>query len=273
MNVFEVNDYKKALRERTREIRKRRPKMTMRYLASKIPIQYTYLSKALSQPAVHLNEDDLFSLCRMLEFLSEETEYLCLLRAVETSHEPIRRSHLKNKAERIRRSQELAASMQQFQSSQLNQDMSYLFDPMAIVVHVSLFNKDYAAHPKRLCSLLGISASRLQRILKNLSQAQFIELSETGEIVSVLKGQIHYGTDHPLMRAHQGLLKSQSAARVQQAEESDKYSIISTFVTDEPTFKKLQDRLKAFLKEAETLVRESRPEGTFQLNLDLFRWL
>jgi Domain of unknown function (DUF4423) len=273
MNIFSETDYKLILRERVQETRRTRPAMTLRSLSSRIPIQYTYLSRALRSDSIHLNEDHLFSLCRMLGFLTEETEYVLLLRALGLSQDSARRSFLQNRISRIRRSKEMSAKLKEFQSSQLNQDVNYLFDPLAVLVHASLFNREICSHPRRLVSLLGITPERLQQILKALCECQFIEMSPTGEVTKINERQIHYGTDHPLMRVHQNLLKSQAVTRLVQTDEKDKYSILSTFCSDEDTFRKLQERFKAFLKEAETLVGKSRSTGTYQLSFDLFKWL
>jgi transcriptional regulator with XRE-family HTH domain len=272
MNLFAHEDYKEALRARIREVARKQKGMSLKRISEKISIQYTYLSKVLNDEKSHLGEDHLFALCQLLQMLPDEVDFIFLLRSQAMAQDPNRKTYLQNKLNLYRRKRELTAEIQGIQGSQLSEQMGYLFDPLCVVVHVSLFIKEYAANPRRLCVPLGISVERLQMCLKTLSTMQFIELQNNGTIVKVMKDQIHYGTDHPLMRVHQHLLRSLGIAQQLKANEQEKHSFMTTFSTDAVTVKEIQERFQSFLKEIEERVNSSRAEQTYQLNFDIFRW-
>lgn len=271
METFESRDYRAVLRHRISGIRKLRPAMTMKALAARVPIQYTYLSRALRNDTIHLGEDDLFTLCALLELSAPETEYLVLLRAHAVAKSAARREHLENRLQAMRRKRDLEAKPQEFKSDRLAIEAAYLFDPTAILVHVSLFVPEYAENPRRLCAVFGISPGRLQKVLASLAAVGFAEPAEGGAW-RALKGSLHYSPDHPLMRPHQALSKSALAVRMAQTDEDSKMSFLTTFATDEETFRAIGDRFRAFLRDIETLSRRSKPRGTYQMAFDLLRW-
>jgi hypothetical protein len=273
VSIYEETDYKATLREKIREARSARKGLTMKRLADKIPVQYTYLSKALRDPKTHLNEDHLFALCRMLQMLPEEIDFVFLLRSFAIAQDPTRKAFIQNKINHFRRKRELRAEPREFHSTQLSEEMGYLFDPLCILVHVSLFIEEIAQNPRRLCGPLGVSPDQLAHILKKLHRINFIELDHNGNVARPLKDQIHYGPDHPLMRVHQALLRHFSAAQLLKTPEHQKHSIMTTFAAEPEVFKAIQKRFQVFLREVESQVIRSRAKHTFQLNFDLFQWL
>lgn len=273
MNLFQASCYKAHLRDRIRERRQVNSATTLKYLASKIPIQYTYLSRALRDPKVHLNADDLFTLGRLLGHAPDELDFLLLLRAIDVSENPLRRAHLEARRDDIRRSRDLAATPQPLDATRLGSDGEYLLDPTALLVHVSLFIREYAENPRRLCAPLGLTPAGLDRILRKLAAGGFVDLGTGGTVEAIRRGRIHFGVDHPLTRAHQALCKTAIQARLVHTEEKDKRSFLTTFAADEETFQKLQERFSKFLSEAEQLVASSRPKATYQMAFDLFRWV
>jgi hypothetical protein len=273
VDVYSGEDYKALLRQRVKELGKLRPGFTLKRLAARIPVQYTFLSRSLNDGKTHLNDDHFYSACRVLEFFPEEIDYLSLLRAHALAQDPARKAYLRDRLNRIRRSQKISASVQDFRGSELMHEMGYLFDPLCVLVHVSLYIPEYLANPRALCSVLGIEPKRLQEILGKLQQLSFIECSETGKVERVLQGRIHYGTDHPLMRAHQNLLRGMSAQQLVRVPEEKKKSFMVTFSADEESFRKISARFDDFLKEIEGIVRDAPSRKTWQMNFDLFQWL
>lgn len=272
MGVFDQNDYRAILRERIASLRSTRPAMTMKAIASRVPIQYTYLSRALRNESVHLGEDDLFTLCRLVELPADAAEYVTLLRAREMAKSAARREFLDQRLSAMRRTRQMAAKLQDFKTDRVAIDSAYLFDPTAVLVHVSLFIPEYAANPRRLAAPLGLSPKRLDHVLKTLADAGFAEPGENGTW-RPLKGSMHYGPNHPLTRAHQALCKTAIAARLAQTNEENKNSFMTTFAADEETFQAIGERFRVFLAEVEALAKRSRPKATYQMTLDLLRWL
>ncbi len=76
MDTFSHDNYKDILKVRLKELKTRKRFLTFRRVADHLNLQATYLSKVLNNEAHHLSEDDLYSACKLLEFLGEETEYI-----------------------------------------------------------------------------------------------------------------------------------------------------------------------------------------------------
>src|SRR4051794_24029697 len=80
-SLYSSQNYKDIIKTRVRYLKTRKAGVSLKKLADQIPIQYTYLSKSLNDELTHLNEDHLFRLGSLLDFLPDEVEYLLLLRA------------------------------------------------------------------------------------------------------------------------------------------------------------------------------------------------
>ena len=274
MALYEESDYKTAVRHRVKELSTSRKPLTLKRLAERIPIQYTYLSKALNDEKTHLSEDALFALAHLLEFYPEEVDYLFLLRAHATAARPERKQHLLGKIRQIQKAHKLNASIQDFSQSQWMQEMGYLFDPLSVVVHVAMSIKELRADPRKLCPALGIDAVRLQEILRKLAQLDFIELSEDGRVEKMLKGHIHYGTGHPLMRVHQHIIRTFAAAKIITTPEQEKHNFMATFSGTPEIFEKIKEAFQRFVKDVEKLaIASPQRKHLYQIQFDLFRWL
>jgi len=274
MDIYEQEDYKAVLRERLGELAKSRRKRTLRWLAEKIPIQYTYLSKVMNDGKAHLNEDDLYTAARLLEFFPEEIDYLFLLRSLATSDDRARKNYLQGKLDHQRKARKLNATVQDFNSLQFTREMNYLFDPLCILTHVALHIDEFCANPKKLCPLLGVSFEKLRAVLKKLSQLEFIEMATDGStVIRPLKGHIHYSTDHPLMRMHQNLMRTFSQAQLLKIDEEDKHGFLVTFSADPEAFQRVKTLFRRFLEEIEAVVLKAPSREVYQLSFDLFKWL
>lgn len=273
MNVFLESCYKRAIRSRLQELKGQGKPRTLKKVAEKIPVQYTYLSRVLGDDDKHLNEDHLFTICGLLDFEPDEAEFLLLLRAQVTTDHAARRKHLQDKIAHLREAKELRASLQEFNVGKLAQEVGFLFDPLCVVVHVSLGIDEYRKDPTRLCAQLGITRKALKEILKKLSDLEFIELAPNGSIAKVNRRHIHYSPQHPLMRAHQGFLRSLGASHLPKTEEEDKHSFMVTFSAEPETFQHIKDSFQKFIKDIEKKVVAARCRNTYQLNFDLFKWI
>jgi hypothetical protein len=273
MDLYLEPCYKKIIRQRVKELNAEGRKTTLKKLAERIPVQYTYLSRTLGSADKHLSEDHLFIICNQLELPTEETEYLLLLRAHDTTFHPARRKHLLAKLEHLRTAKKLRASLQEFNSQNLSKEIDYLFDPLCIIVHASLGIEEYRQNPHRLCSLLGFSRERLRETLRKLRDLDFIELDEAGNVKKTKSRHIHYSSKHPLMRAHQNMLRNLSLHHLSKTEEEHKHNFMVTFSAEPETFQSIKDLFQKFLEEVEKKVVTAKCQNTFQMNFDLFKWL
>jgi uncharacterized protein (TIGR02147 family) len=274
MNVFHEDDYRKSLKTRQKELQKLRPSLTWKKLAGEIPIQYTYLSKALNDEKTHLSEDHLYVICRALEFFPNELEFICLQRSFATSQDAERKRFLLRKILEARASQELNVEKQNLTPKKFNEQMRYLFEPLCLVVHQALEIEFFRKDPRRLCGPLNLTTGQLKETLRILSRNEYIDLEDDGlHVRKVKEGNIHFGPEHFLMRYHQSILKSQVNARQAQTPDKEKYSFMVTFTLDEPSYEKIRDEFKSFLKTVEKIARSSKTEHVYQLCFDLFKWL
>lgn len=274
MEILDYDDYKTALKEAVKSNRRSRKSLTLRYLAEQLPIQYTYLSKALNDSKTHLNEDHLFRASRILGLLPDETEYLLTLRAQALASSSERKEYLQSKIDQLKRGRHLQAENQVWSSNALKHQMEYLFNPLAVLVKVALPIKEVQRNPKILCQKLGITVHELRQTLAILEANGYLELKSDGiTIQAIKKGQVHFGKDHPLMRVHQNLIRTAINDTLLKTSEEDKHSFLATFTADRKTYEKIREEFERFLKKVQALVGDSRHENVFQLSFDLFKWL
>jgi hypothetical protein len=270
-DVYDAKDYKIFLREKVRERGKTRSSFTLKRLSREVGVQYTRLSRALRDESTHLTEDHLFSVCQRLELFPEEIEFIFLLRQIATSSDPRRREYLEQRAARLRRSRQLSAGIQEFNSRQMAQEMAYLFDPLCLLAVISLTIPEIREEPRRLCAHLGITPARLNRILKKLAELGFIRMVDS-KVEEVLRPKFHFGPDHPMMRVHQELFRPVCATRMQRLDEAERTSLMVTFSCDEETVAQIRARFQEFLRDTEKLASAAKPRKSYQLCFDLFPW-
>lgn len=271
-DAFAETNYKNLIRNRFKELRSSKPSLTLKRIAERVPMQYTYLSKALNDEKTHLNEDHLYAVCDCLELHSDETDFAFLLRSVAITQNENRKNILLDKLERIRKARRLRASIQEFSALELQKEMEYLFDPYCVLVHVALHIDRFRKIPKLLEAALGISSKKLQQCLKSLEKMNFIE-SDKQEIKKVLQAHVHYDTHHPLMRVHQNLLRSFFQSQLLKTTESDHHGFQVSFSADPATFEKIKNEFKVFIQQVEKLVVPATNSHAYHLNFDLVKWL
>ncbi len=273
MQVFEFSDYKGAIQERLKELKKGPEKVTLQELAAKIPMQYTYLSRVMHDDKAHLNEDCLHSVCEILRFEADEADYLFLLRSLSITQSRNRKAALLGKLGRLKQNRALRAAVIEGEKTRLAEEAEYLLDPLCIVVHVALYLKPYRHAPESLCPKLGISPEELRSVLKKLSAIRFLELDSAGKITRVSTERLHFSPEHPLMRTHQLLVKAFASNYVLRTKEENKHGFLLTFSGDPQCFEKIKQDFFFFLKEVEKHVEAAENKYVYQLCFDLFRWL
>ncbi|MBI4404242.1 MAG: DUF4423 domain-containing protein [Deltaproteobacteria bacterium] len=273
MDVLGEFDYKSLVKSRIRELNSFGKSVTLKQLAESIPVQYTHLSRILTGPDKHLSEDHLFALCKLLDFSSDETDYLLLLRSEACTTNLARKRYLQAKLAHIREAKKLKASLKEFSTETLLKEANYLFDPLCVVVHVSLGIDEFRKSPHRLCSSLGISRTHLKEILLKLKDVGFIEFGADGCITKANKAHFHYSPQHPLMRAHQNLLRTLGLSRLSRTDEQDRHSFMVTFSAEPGTFYSIKELFQKFIQDVEKNVLVARNTHTYQISFDLFKWL
>ncbi len=274
-SVYAAKDYKSFLKFSVKSGAKTRRALTLRYLATQLDIQYTYLSKALNDPQVHLHEAHLLKSAEVLRLGANETEHLLILRNFQAAQYDHQRSYWQKKLNDSRRAQALSAKDFSTQDLAQTTQIRYLLDPMVLIIRLALACPEYRSQPRNLISRLQITESRLKEILHLLQECQVLRLSseDPWKISEYNDEATHIGQDHPLMRTHQRLLKLAGMEQMFKTEEKKKESFVVTFSGEEATFEKLKEEFRAFLRKAEKLVGEARSKKVYHLSFDFFEWL
>lgn len=272
--IYSQTCYKKALKDSVSDIKKRKPNLTLAKIASMLPVQSTFLSKALNDEKTHLNEDHLFRVGELLEMRAEEIDYLLLLRSKATAISDARREHLEKKIEAVRKEKVLSVDRVNASSDHLQNEMRYLSNPYCVLVHVALFIKEYEKQPLRLLPLLGITESQLKEILQVLEHNDLVVLGKGPfDLVEVKNVRPHRGPDHPWMRMHSQILKSNLIQQLSLTPEAEKDSFLVTFTMDEPTYTEVKKRFREFIQDVQKLTFDAKHKHLYQLSFDLMKWL
>lgn len=273
MSIYEQNDYKSVIKYRIKDLRATQPQKTLKKLAQNIPVQYTFLSKVLNSDSAHLSEDHLFKLSRMLEFLPDEIDFILLLRSSQTAQASQRREYCLQKIEQIRRQREISADFATSTSEGLKKEMAYLFNPYCMLVHVSLFIKEYQQSPQKLAALFGIQYEKMRETLVVLEDNGYIVTGDDPfDIKEVKQRYPHFGPEHPLTRLHQATIKNHMLQKLGHSLEEDKDSFFVTFTMDEEGFTKVKKLFRDFLKQVQEVTFDAKHKQLYQLNFDLLKW-
>lgn len=273
LQIYHLRNYKEAIRERLRLLKKIRPQMTLSRLADLSQIQYTYLSMILKTEKGHLTEDQLFRIAHHLEFFEDEIHFLFLLRSYQVSQDEKRQAALLNQIEKYERERNISAEHQKVSVNSYDAQTQYLLSPLCLVVHMALFIKTYKQDPNKLCAPLGIKSAQLKKILQILEVNDFIQLSKSGDVSVVKANRMHFGKDHPLMRTAQILNRNFASQKLNALEEGEKESHNYTFTMDKAGFDEVRNKFNAFLQEVQKVaVSKQKQEHVYQLTLDFFRW-
>lgn len=272
ISIFESDNYKESLRERHKGLQSKDRSLTLKSLAQKVPIQYTYLSKFFNDPTVHLGEDHLFSLCRLLDFPSEESDFILLQRSYEVAADNKRKEYLFGKIKQKREEKNLNFEEQRT-GEHLAPEMAYLFNPKALLVHVALSIPHYRMQPERLCQVFEMTLPELKEVFNILVQNGYVDLEEGAlQIKEVRDPHIHFGPGHPLMRVHQNLFKTLANSKFLTLPEDKKYNFMVTFTADKNAYAEIQKEFRGFLKKVEAIAGNSLDQNLYQLGFELFPW-
>lgn len=273
-DFLDEDNYKSALRTQLSFLRTQGSSLTWKKASALVPMQYTYLSRVLNRDEQHFSEDHLHALCRILEFLPSERDFLMLLRARDSSQDKTRKAELDAQVERLRREKKLQSKDVRVEDSlSLTRQADYLLDPVCVLVHVSMHIEKFKKDPRLLSEHLGVDVERIKSCLQKLARIGFIELDDIRwKVKSISSEPIHFGREHPLMRVHQQLQRALMQERLKETADSHKISNVFTFTLDEGAFEDIKKEYQSFLKRVESIARRARDANLYQISFDFFRW-
>lgn len=271
MSFYENTSYKTVLRERVKSLRREDPSLSLRRLAEVGRIQYTYLSRVLNSDDIHLSDDVLFEMARFLRYSAEQIDFLLLLKASHSATSSHRRADAEAKLAAVREARKIDAVVRS--GEPVDREISYLLDPYCVLVHISLYVTRYRQDLESLALDLGLSRPRLDEILAKLAAAGFISFDPERAHVSELHAErLHYDTTHPLIRAHQTLLRLAAGARMLNLEEERRLSFVAAFTGDEATLAAVKGEFNSFIGRIQKLSEQAKEACPYYLQFDFFRW-
>lgn len=272
MQLSAPHNYKEFIRSRVKSYKKERGEMTLKKLASLVPMQYTFLSKVLNEEEAHLSPGHLYAISTILELSPVEKDYVFLLRDYEAATHLDLKRHLASKVDRFYKEKIIQAKFEGGISA-LSTEVNYLLEPLAILTHLYLMAEPYREDPKRIARELSITFDQVKQIIQELAALGFVELDEEGfKVLRVIEKRIHYSPTHPLIKQHQKMMRIFCASEIEKIPAHRKKSFLLSFASDEETYRKIEEKLAKFISDVNALVQESKTEKFYQVNLDLFPW-
>ncbi len=267
--IYDHVDYKKLIKERLKDLKKTKAKFSLQYLADVLDIQYTFLSKVLNSDSHQLNEDQIFKIGSTLEFLDEEVDYFLLLRSRQATTNKTRQNLLARKISSLQKRHGLSLDTASVAPSKYEDDMRYLMDYRALVVHAALSIKSIQKNPQILSTLMNLENAQTREILVLLDRMGKIEYDfKSHEVKKLLNARTHFGKDHPLTRTHQLVMKSSLNQISFTKKEEEKENFFITFTTDSAGFEKIKNEIKIFTSQVQKITFDHKHTGVYQMNLD-----
>jgi hypothetical protein len=271
MSIFEQNDYRTILKRKVKDTAPGGKRLTWKKIAARVPVQYTYLSRALNHPGTHLSEDHLHEVLKILNFFPDELEYVLALRGLETATSESRKEHLQKKLFSLRSSRELNAPA--VKGSPVSGEVNFLLSPLAWIVYFALGIPEFRENPRRIAQRLALEPAQLKKILHNLHDLGLIEIdANIFQVLKINKNHFHYGFDHPLTHLHQQMLRLLCDSHYLRLPEDKRHRFMVTFNADAPAVAKVEELFRGFIRDVEKAVRPAPNKATYQLNFELFPW-
>lgn len=267
--IYEYSDYKKVIKDRIKDLKQSKPKFSLQYLAGVLDIQYTFLSKVMNSENHQLSEDHIFTTGYTLEFLDDEVEYLLLLRSHQATSNKVRKGFLFQRISATQKRHNLSLNTAKSPASDFGDDMRYLMDHHALIVHAALSIKAIQKNPQMLGPMMGLDHFRVKEILTLLDRMGRIEYdAKSGEVKKLLNARTHFGKDHPLTRTHQLVMKTSLNQQSFTANEEKKENLFVTFTTDPAGSEKIKKKIKDFTADVQKITLDHKHTGVYQMNLD-----
>lgn len=265
--------YKELLKKRIADARRSNSKTNLRALADFIPIQYTFLSKILNDEQSHLSEDALYRAGLFLKLDEDELETWLLLRSFSISKDRKRRDELYRRIEVRMRSKVGSATVVTAVAGPTLDEIQYMLTPLASVLNVGIQASRHRKDPRRLASEIGLSFEQFKAYMRLLERNGFVELERNEwTIRKVTPRKAHFGRGHPVMRAHQMLMKMAALQKMAGLEDQKKVCLVANFTMDDQGFEEIRGEYDKLLRKAQEISGRCQHTGVYHLSLDLLRW-
>ncbi len=265
--------YRTLLKEKIRELKKDNPKFGICRIAEYLGIQQTYLSRGLNHPKAHLNEDHFYLLMEYLKLSEDEETYFRMLRDFELTQSSRRKEQLRLRIKSFKISQSLKAD--ELKKTTLKPEEVFALDPSLMLLHVALHIEKLQKDLEALALALSLSRQDLQTQLFKLEEAGLVVLQrKLGQlrVKEIKESKVHFSREHPLMRAHQSLMREMCQSKLQSLPLKKKESFMVTFSSSKDFFEKYIEIQKKYLNEIQKLSTTETSDRVYQLNIEFFGW-
>lgn len=271
MNIFEYLNYRMALKKLTSEWKKREPNGTLGSLAEAARIQPPYLTNVLKERA-HLNTDQLFLICKAMGLSEDESHYLQLLLEADRTGLAERKKKLIEQIEEIQKQQLKTNTRLKAKTIEVTDDSfnRYYLNPDLQLIYAFLGVERFKNNLKLIAENLGLEREDLDKCIQELIQLGFLKSSSAG--LEKVHPRIHLGSDSPVTKAQQQLLKMRGAQQLLRAPAERRYSFLVNFTADEPTREFIQREFIRYLQAVEERVGSAESQHVYQMSFDLFPW-
>ena len=273
MSIFSNTNYRTLITKIVTESKIRPLPLTFKSLAQAALIQAPYLTKVIGGQA-DLSQDQAYLIAQAMELKPEEQEFFYLLVEYERSGVADRKRKIKQQIDEARdRNLKIQRVVKAKSETSLTvASASYHLDVQCLIVHMALTVPSFAKNPKKICDVIDLSPSRLDGILRTLSEHELIAIDSKGS-VKMLQDHLHLPTGSPLFQPRQAQLRAATSYRSATKGDPFDHSLQAMFSADLKTATEIKSILNEAVRKIEELAKSAKAEGVYQFGFDFIKWL
>lgn len=267
MNIYSCDDYKDALQKLLEQKRTSGGRLyTYQKMATAAGIQKAYLSRVLNGDQ-HLSRDQLYDACLYLSIPKQERDFLLLLHAWQRAASRRYREELLEEIKERRRLSDKTEKQVPVTTYDDDEMAEFALDPVMQLVHLFLTVDTYAKDISLIATRLGISAERLLELIRKLESKNFIEFRDGS--YHVTRMNVHLPRESKYYAINRVLVRMKMLERAQALPPDDTYNLAVFFSADPAVYERIRQSFFAFLKDAESLIRDAPSKQVYQMCFDL----
>lgn len=265
-HLFDFEDYKKFLNAKLDDLdeggRGSRARMSR-----SIGCQTAYTAQVL-RGSSHFSLEQAEAINDFLGHTEDQGLYFLLLVQVAKAGSPRLRQRFQKQIQEIHQNRQLLKNRLQVKEHmaehhQLIYYSHWIYGAVHALVSIPGFQT-----PERISERFGISIRQASETLQFLIEVGLLEQNGKNGI-KIGKGQIHLGADSPLISKHHLNWRLQAMQAIEKEGQRGLHysSVVSISKKDE---KVIREKIVEVLREIKDVIRESKEEEVYSLNLDLF---
>lgn len=226
-----------------------------------------YISRILNQDA-HLSLEQGEALNEILEHDSEEAEYFLLMLQHARAGTSKLRARLEKRMQQIKDQRaQLKNRVEKKKFLTVEDQNIYYSSWLFSAVHILLTIPEYST-AKAIMKKFNLSLERVQFFLGKLSDMNLIQLGNSK--IQVIETSVYIPAESPLICKHHANWRLKSLENIFPADSKNLHitSVVSLSLED---VEKIREKLLAQFVEIKSIVKDSREEELYCLNLDFFK--